>query len=694
MANFIDIKITNAGRAAAFNAESTGIELQLTHVAFGRGSKAPTGTEVAMLDEIKRVTIGGGSRVADAQVRVWAVWSDEEQGDIYEIGVYAGDVLFGYYSREDGVLIGSKNLSGPYVFYYDWALVDIPSNSINVVVDPEASVALMMLKVHNDDLLAHTQYLRRASVAQEGSVFCWGGLAGGTSDVIELTLPEESLMTSYEAGQTFKFIAALSNTGATAVRINDLSLRSLRKNGTTALVAGDIVKGRVYTVTYDGSNFQLGGQIGGTSDGGEPTDGEVFYVYSFIAEASQVDFPVPYNLGSLMVFYAGDIVPPERFTATDGVTVTLHAPSTAGKEVVVVTFQSVAASNVYTKQQTYSRKEVGDLLAGKQDSLGFVPVQQGGGVNMEPNKKIRIGVNPEGDLLGQVGNDPHGKIWTSKNFDPAKKATAPGVLEVSADYTLTADAVGLILIDASAGDITLTLPKASAGILDFVLRRVDGSSNRVQISSNGTDRVRFHTHLSATGYPFFVLMGAGDFWQVRSDGAAAWWPMGRMDGSSLGGLSIDTTMTANPGGYALADGSLYSRALWPWLWDHAQKSGALITDAGRANAPGKWTSGDGSTTFRTPAVLGNFIRPLNASATGTNKNRVMGTLESDMFKAHSHSTTFPRDLVKQYAGNDKDAVLGDEPEDQMPYQTFNTSSVGGTETRPVNIAFPHNIKLI
>lgn len=693
MASFLDIKITAAGRAAAINAENTGIELELKYVAFGDGFKNPTGQETALVNPIQLVTIGGGSRVADAQVRVWGVWDGTQTGDIYEIGIYTADqVLFGYYSHADGSLIGRKSSSGPYVFYYDWALVDIPANTISILVDTEASVALMMLAAHNADLMAHDHFLRRASVAQEGAGFSWGGLAQGTPDVIELTLPAESLLTSYESGQTFKFIAKYSNTSATALRVGDLNLRSLRKRGQTALVAGDLVAGRVYTVTFDGSNFQLEG-VAGDDDDDDGSDGEVFFVHEFIATAGQVNFEVPYSPGSLLVFYDKGIVPPERFTATDGALVTLDAPSVAGKEVVIVTFRSVAASNIYTKPQTYSRSEVTALLLSKQDNLGFVPVQQGGGVDMD-DKKIRLGAGPNGVLLAQIDNTPLGAIWTSSNFDPVKKANAPGVTRVSQSVTLTAENIGLVLVDATAADVTITLPSAGAGILDFVIRRVDSSSNRVQVSCAGFDRVKFHTHLNDLGYPFFVLMGKGDFWQLRSDADESWWPMGRMDTTPVGALIAVTSLEPSPGGYGAAGGDLYNRARWPWLWDHAQLSGGLVTEAARGNFPGAWTIGDGAATFRIPAVEGDFIRPHNPRATGVDVGRGLGSRQLDMFKNHNHSMTFNRDLVAGHTPTDKDAVFGDEAQDAQRTQTLFTSSSGGTETRPINIALPHLIKLI
>ncbi|WP_422402818.1 phage tail protein [Pseudomonas sp. GZD-209] len=191
------------------------------------------------------------------------------------------------------------------------------------------------------------------------------------------------------------------------------------------------------------------------------------------------------------------------------------------------------------------------------------------------------------------------------------KASRQAVSQVlSADAALTASQRGLVLLDGSAGARTFTLPLADAalGVIDLVVRRVDNTENRLTVKAAGTNRIRFHTHLSATGYPFFILMGAGDWWHLRSDGAGNWWPIGRLDTTPLGRSSFETTTAFQPGGNGPLGGVTYNRGEWPWLWDHAQSSGMLTTEALRVGLEGGWTSGDGLSTFRGPTGTGEFIR--------------------------------------------------------------------------------------
>jgi hypothetical protein len=62
---------------------------------------------------------------------------------------------------------------------------------------------------------------------------------------------------AYASGQKFHFIAASANTGAVTLNISSLGAKAVKKNGTTALVAGDIPAGAAVEAVYDGTNFQL-----------------------------------------------------------------------------------------------------------------------------------------------------------------------------------------------------------------------------------------------------------------------------------------------------------------------------------------------------------------------------------------------------------------------------------------------------
>lgn len=72
-----------------------------------------------------------------------------------------------------------------------------------------------------------------------------------------ITASVNPALTAYSVGQSFKFLAAGTNTGAATINISSLGAKSIVKNGTTPLTAGDITSGSLYQIVYDGTNFQL-----------------------------------------------------------------------------------------------------------------------------------------------------------------------------------------------------------------------------------------------------------------------------------------------------------------------------------------------------------------------------------------------------------------------------------------------------
>jgi len=64
-------------------------------------------------------------------------------------------------------------------------------------------------------------------------------------------------MSALIAGQTFRFVAAATNTSGVTLNINSIGAKAITKNGTTALTANDILINSAITVIYDGTQFQL-----------------------------------------------------------------------------------------------------------------------------------------------------------------------------------------------------------------------------------------------------------------------------------------------------------------------------------------------------------------------------------------------------------------------------------------------------
>lgn len=103
------------------------------------------------------------------------------------------------------------------------------------------------------------------------------------------------------------------------------------------------------------------------------------------------------------------------------------------------------------------------------------------------------------------------------------------VTTLSASAAITAAQLGLLLLDAAGGARTFTLPAANGalGIVEFVLRRVDVTSNALVIAAAGTDKIMLDTTAEAAGQASTELLFAGDYLRLRSDGAGKWWCVGQ-----------------------------------------------------------------------------------------------------------------------------------------------------------------------
>lgn len=290
--------------------------------------------------------------------------------------------------------------------------------------------------------------------------------------------------------------------------------------------------------------------------------------------------------------------------------------------------------------------------------------------------------------------------WSSVSSKPQSVLGLSTVASLSADASLTAAQMGLLSLDASGGARTFTLPPANAalGVVDVIVRRSDNSGNRLLVQVSGTDKIKFHSHLRAEGYPFLVLMGAGDWWHLRSDGAGSWLPIGRLDSTPLGRPVFDTTTLFSPGGYGAMNGPLLNRSEWPWLWDHAQASGMLMTEATRVGREGGWTTGDGIATFRGPEGRGEFLRILDESR-GIDTARLIGSYAADTTRSHFHVTDGTLNSQRHVINTGGDGYIdGGSSRATALDGTWSTGTRtgdwGGIETAPRNIAYPGRVKLI
>lgn len=118
------------------------------------------------------------------------------------------------------------------------------------------------------------------------------------------------------------------------------------------------------------------------------------------------------------------------------------------------------------------------------------------------------------------------------------------VTTLSQSAAITPAHLGLLLLDAAGGARTFTLPPANAaiGVNEYTLRRVDVTGNQLTIAAAGTDKIVLSG--AQAGQASTELLFAGDYLQLRSDGAGKWWCVGQaqLPGSLSRGLQVITTV--------------------------------------------------------------------------------------------------------------------------------------------------------
>ncbi|QXH34690.1 phage tail protein [Pseudomonas muyukensis] len=270
---------------------------------------------------------------------------------------------------------------------------------------------------------------------------------------------------------------------------------------------------------------------------------------------------------------------------------------------------------------------------------------------------------------------------------------------IIANKVLTENDTGVVLVDASAGSLLIVLPAATKP-MDIRVQRIDNSGNNLTVRAAGGESVKFHTHLRPAGYGHFVLLGAGDFWHLRSDGVGNWLLLDRFDNTPLGRIAFETTTATNPGGWGRPDARLLGRGDWPWLWDHAEQSGMLVNDAQRAGMEGGWTRGDGTSTFRIPELRGEFMRSLDEGR-AVDPTRTPGSYQSaslvhgEIVDAVSSFRRMQNMKPKFFdVADTNETVAVSTTTASVTTQTIAANSVYFGAVRPRNIAYPSRIKLI
>lgn len=167
------------------------------------------------------------------------------------------------------------------------------------------------------------------------------------------------------------------------------------------------------------------------------------------------------------------------------------------------------------------------------------------------------------------------------------------VLSLNANTVLTAEQMGLLLLDASGGNRTFTLPHLAAevGVVDVILRRVDSSAFSCVVAATGADKLMYNSAIAPAGYSQLTLDYPGHWVHLRWDGVGKWWPVGgSVTGSLPPGAIHGLTVANNAGtpatdidfapGRARDNGDGFDLVLRASLTKRLQSAGAWAAGAG------------------------------------------------------------------------------------------------------------------
>jgi hypothetical protein len=148
MAAIINPKLTDAGKAAAINADANGLQVAITHVALGTGQydSAVTGAGMtAMVGRKEHVAVGGGLVTGAGGFRInvaFPEWAGTPNPyNATELGFWQGEpgqpgsVLIAIYSHPSNVIVQRNALV--YLAQFALQITDVPPGSITIVLDPD-----------------------------------------------------------------------------------------------------------------------------------------------------------------------------------------------------------------------------------------------------------------------------------------------------------------------------------------------------------------------------------------------------------------------------------------------------------------------------------------------------------------------------------------------------------------------------
>lgn len=302
------------------------------------------------------------------------------------------------------------------------------------------------------------------------------------------------------------------------------------------------------------------------------------------------------------------------------------------------------------------------------------------------------GFPTDGDPQGAVPATIPGAYWLHQIGEELRAIlTATATVPTSAELNQVATALqtgklNSVVAGGTADAITasLALPVvALAAGMPFYLRASAANATTTPTFTPNSGTIAAKTIVKGNNLPLTLgdISGAGHWLLLNYDATLDKYVLSNPANGIISqtGVPVGATIyvpgTTAPSGFVKKNGSLLVRATYPALYSYALASGNMAASDAVWTA-GKFSPGDGSTTFRIPDGRGEFIRGWDDSR-GVDTGRALGSSQSDDFKSHFHTIAT--------SANASSGIASREPLNGGSLSNT-TDATGGIETRPRNIA--------
>lgn len=132
MSTALQPQITKAGLAAIWNATSTGLSAEISHIGLGSAGYTPSADQKTLRTQVVKYPISGGQKLSSTLIHLTAVADDAAAFWVREVGFFLSDgTLLAVWSHATEALT-YKSANTELLLAYDLSLEALPANSVTI----------------------------------------------------------------------------------------------------------------------------------------------------------------------------------------------------------------------------------------------------------------------------------------------------------------------------------------------------------------------------------------------------------------------------------------------------------------------------------------------------------------------------------------------------------------------------------